>query len=358
MSSFHGWLLVIVGLILSGRAGIDAGQPNVPASLPKQPKNLDLAPSPELPGINHGAHCTADFLPGGKSLISFPCYGTKEIRIWDLKTETLARVLPLTDMQFEPFILSPDGRWVVCRDLRERELTILSVSTGKRSVGIKFTAQLYTFTPDSKTLIALTNEGVIHKANVTTGGKESEFKLARVKGPYDFFRLVDFPFSADGTIVASKLHGYSEPLRLWSTETGELLQSLQANTTYPDLAFSRDGKRIATTGSDQQQIDLWDVKTGERIRTIKEPAGGNANWITMFSFSPDGKTLVATGGKLADLQPFRLYDIATGKQIASPKSLDSGWLTSAVFSGDSKKLAGVQRSGAIRIWDLLAPQQK
>jgi WD40 repeat protein len=43
------------------------------------------------------------------------------------------------------------------------------------------------------------------------------------------------------------------------------------------------------SGSDDKTIKLWNVETGQEIRTLK----GHDNYVTSVNFSPDGKTLVS-----------------------------------------------------------------
>ena len=54
------------------------------------------------------------------------------------------------------------------------------------------------------------------------------------------------------------------------------------------LAFSPDGQRIVSGGSDRLII-LWDVQTGKLILTLRGHEGG----VTGIAFSPDGRWFVS-----------------------------------------------------------------
>jgi WD40 repeat protein len=106
------------------------------------------------------------------------------------------------------------------------------------------------------------------------------------------------------------------------------------------LAFSPDGKRLVTCGSDDS-ARIWDVATGDCLRTLDHGADANCG-----CFSPDG-TLIATGAADGNV---RIWDVEEGRP---PVVLDGGevGVLAVGFSPDGKLVASGDGSGAIRIWD-------
>ena len=55
-----------------------------------------------------------------------------------------------------------------------------------------------------------------------------------------------------------------------------------------DVAFSPDGRILASSSYDHT-LRLWDVVTGEHIRTLT----GHRHQVLSLAFSPDGRTLAS-----------------------------------------------------------------
>src|SRR5262245_16053129 len=86
--------------------------------------------------------------------------------------------------------------------------------------------------------------------------------------------------------------------------------TLHHNNTISSVAFSPDGKRLAT-GSADRTVKLWDAATGQEMLTLK----GHSDSVTSVAFSPDGKRL-ATG---SDDRTVKLWDAGTGQEMLTTK---------------------------------------
>ena len=54
------------------------------------------------------------------------------------------------------------------------------------------------------------------------------------------------------------------------------------------VAFSPDGKRLASASEDQT-VKVWDATSGQETLTLK----GHTDWVLSVAFSPDGKRLAS-----------------------------------------------------------------
>jgi WD40 repeat protein len=136
-------------------------------------------------------------------------------------------------------------------------------------------------------------------------------------------------------------------VRLWDLKTGKELRHFGTLTQYSSLAFSRDGKRIATVGT--QQIgpgtslafwQIWDPVTGKeicrgRLGAWEAPSG--------LDFSPDRQRL-ATCCPRAGLQ---FWDARTGRELA-PVVRNQGRVRAFSFSLRSNLLAAAEEDPAPR----------
>src|SRR5262249_10485948 len=118
-------------------------------------------------------------------------------------------------------------------------------------------------------------------------------------------------FSSDGRRLASG--GADETIRVWDVPTGRELRSIPTRVSNPgthdyQLALSRDGRRVAG-GYEAGRVKVWDTDTGKELleRQTSLPK------VTSVALSPKGRRLAAAGlGRTIEV-----FDLARrGKALA------------------------------------------
>src|SRR4051812_34128638 len=115
----------------------------------------------------------------------------------------------------------------------------------------------------------------------------------------------------------------------------------------PCVAFSPDGKRIATACTDGTYSALgafvWEVESGRKLAGPLMHRDG----VHLVEFSPDGR-FVATAGEDAVV---RVWNASTGLPVTPALPLRTRAL-SMVFSPDSRRIAAGNVSGIVRFWSV------
>ncbi len=153
-------------------------------------------------------------------------------------------------------------------------------------------------------------------------------------------------FTPDGKRLVTQ---GSDGVRVWDAATGEELRHLAPGmgSTWGHSDLSPDGKQVAVTGHvPAGPIELWDVESGKKVGSLGE------RFYLPVRFSPDGK-LLATSATLDEVD---IWDLSTRKKLRSWKAHPLQVWTIA-FSADSRKLLTSGTEGKARLWDVATGQQ-
>jgi WD40 repeat protein len=197
------------------------------------------------------------------------------------------------------------------------------------------------FSPEGK-LLATTGAGGLHVYNLDTGGKELTIAGQPRQG------VVSFSPDGQTLAVVGRRHERGS-VRVYDTKTWEVRRELDGHEagTIWTLAFSPDGKQMATGGADGK-ARVWDTQTVSELKVFD----GRGSNIRALAISPDGK-LLAAGNPLGDRGPhLQAWDLSTGSERFS---LETGLSECVAFSPDGRLLAVASESSAavpvVKLWE-------
>lgn len=256
-------------------------------------------------------------------------------RVWDLNTGRELRTLELSSPATSGYTgteagmaISPDGtQFVMLDDDSEAQAWVFDLSSGREVRRVKLSDKRvdtisFAFTPDGRVLAAGIVEKHLKLWDVTA---KKDQDLGQTTKEYSQVK-----FSRDGRLLALS---ENYVVKIWDVASGRELTQLKvpnsgAFVSQADafMAFSEDGKRIATGGFDTDTI-VWETETAKRVSNLT----GRTNMAYSVAFSADG-TQLASGGRTR-------WDLRTGSGLRVVPASASSEKTYGIASPDGRVVA-------------------
>ena len=271
-----------------------------------------------LPLPNYHRVNSVSFSPDGKKIVSGSDYNEVRVWEWDVATETynLKHILNGHTSLVNSVSFSGNGRLIVSGS-SDKTVRVWDAVTYKLLHILNdhiYSVSSVSFSPDGSRIVSggswsnryPDNAVRIWKWNDETKTYNLKHILNAREGGYGhgaYSHVNSVSFSPDGTRICSGGGDPDNNVRVWDSDTGEILQILQNNDGVFSASFNHDGTRIVSGGWDKI-VRVWDTTKGiEREtygvkimypRVIKE-LKGHSGPVRSVSFSPDGLRIVSGG---------------------------------------------------------------
>ena len=166
--------------------------------------------------------------------------------------------------------------------------------------------------------------------------------FAHNKQQQEIYSVAVSPISSDEYAVADA----DNKIKLWrNSDRQELVSILPGHDkTISQIKYSFDGKTIASAGWDNT-VKLWDSQTGRLINTLEheEP-------INTITFSPDGQTLISG----TEANKIYVWNITTVDRPKLIKTLieHTNSIKTVTVSADGKFIASAGYDNKIKLWTI------
>lgn len=304
---------------------------------------IQLLKTLQLPGFQKGAlsQCSVAFSPDGK-LLTGVCY-KNTIPVWDAQSGQLIRSLESSPVQEVAVAFSPDGKQIATGGFAKTIRLWDSATGGLVRIIAPLPSPVWDLAFDP------TGGGLASAGFDINRSGSSESPGIHIWNPSNGVLLWDYrqgnkrllvlsvDYSPDGKRIA---FGTFDSALILDAETGSLIKSLPIPDHVGDLAFSPDGRLLATA-SDDRKIRLWRMEDLQ----LSAALDGHKHYVNGVAFSPDGKLIVSGSHD----KQVGIWDVESCQLLTMLAGHEAEVLRVAI-NPSGTLIASVGWDGTVRLW--------
>ena len=303
--------------------------------------------------IESGGHMALiralEVTPDGRRLIS--AGDDKTIRIWDIETGNLLRVLrgeigADDHGKIYALAISPDGRWLAAggptgaQRAADHPIRLYDLQSGeivRLLHGHHEPVLALDFSPDGSMLASGSMDDTGLVFDPRSGGQ-----LLQVKGHKGDVNAVRFSRDGRRLVTASDDHS----LALWDLSSGRMQAHMKGHAGIVfDAVFSPDGQHVASSSEDGS-VRIWDAFGGDFIRALQSITGA----VMKLAYSSDGASLIAGSGTTPFAVP--IWNLADGSVRNAYEGHDNLVLSARFLPMAGLAVSAGGNNNVIDIWKI------
>jgi WD40 repeat protein/serine/threonine protein kinase len=299
------------------------------------------------------------FSPDSSKILS--ATADRMIRIWDIPSGKLVGTLPGHSARVTSIDFTPDGSLLTAQ-LNPPAVKLWAADSCcavKALPGHQMAVESVAFSPNRRFLASASEDTTVQVWDVATWRQMPIYMLPgppqRIVYPRRIHVLhghnsgvVAVAFSPDSTVLATGSRDHT--IKIWNVSSGELVRTLVGHVgAVTSLVFNHQGTRLIS-GSEDKTIRVWDISRGKQVNQIQ--AGDSVNSIVLGI----GNQILSSlgdrrGSRLAAGPAIRIWDLNSGRVIAVIETPGRNTALSASYSPDGARIIAPLTNGTAGIWE-------
>ena len=240
--------------------------------------------------------------------------------VWDMEKRKLVDSFAQADRPWKRVACSSDGKFVTAA----RPGLVAMFDTESRALVDQWPIE----EGQEPDFLAISSDGSSVALAESTDRRFVSVYERDVKSPRKFpaVQCEGFAFSPDGRWLAV---GHMNDLSIFDLQGHMMPREFPGHTnTLSAVAFSPDGRRIATVGHDRM-LNIWDFATGDKLHSVV----AHRDIVKTVAFTPDGCTIATAGND----NQLKFWHTASGQPLGAITA-DPSHISKLEFDAEGRRL--------------------